>query len=200
MVLDWTKFEKEAKALGFANIAGVDEAGRGPLAGPVVAAAVIIPDNLQIEGINDSKKLSEKLRDQIYEKAIQDPSIQYGIGIVEPEEIDQINILNATFLAMQKAVLALPVKPDLLLVDGNQSPKISIPTWTIVKGDAQSKSIALASIIAKVKRDQIMKEIDQLLPQYCFLEHKGYPTVKHKLLIEKYGLSEYHRKSFRSTF
>ncbi len=197
MTLDWTKFEKEAQALGFANVAGVDEAGRGPLAGPVVAAAVIIPLNLDIEGIDDSKKLSDKSRREIFSKAVQHPHIQYGIGIVESQEIDRINILNATFLAMKKAVSALNSNPDLLLVDGNQSPKIEIPTWTIVKGDAKSKSIALASIIAKVTRDQIMERLDELMPHYRFRKHKGYPTPEHKLLIKEFGFSRYHRRSFR---
>lgn len=197
MQIDWLKFENEAKALGYVNIAGVDEAGRGPLAGPVVAAAVILNDQFAIDGINDSKKLSDTARKKIFDQAIIHPGISYGIGIVEPTIIDSINILNATFLAMKRAVDNLNIRPDFLLIDGNQSPKIPVPTKTVIKGDALSKSIALASIIAKVTRDEIMAEIDKLVPQYEFSSHKGYPTLKHKMLIEKFGLSEYHRKTFK---
>jgi ribonuclease HII len=200
MTLDWKKFEKEAKALGFQLIAGIDEAGRGPLAGPVVAAACIIADHLYIPAINDSKKLSEKQRDQIYLDYINHPDIDYGVGIVDHGEIDELNILQATFLAMRRAVEQLPKVPDLLLVDGNQSPKISIKTWPIVKGDALSQSIAMASIIAKVTRDKMMNELDHLYPQYGFAKHKGYPTAYHKEMIAKHGLSSVHRKTFKSTF
>lgn len=200
MTLDWKKFEKEAKALGFQLIAGIDEAGRGPLAGPVVAAACIIADHLYIPAINDSKKLSEKQRDQIYLDYINHPDIDYGVGIVDHVEIDELNILQATFLAMRRAVEQLPKVPDLLLVDGNQSPKISIKTWPIVKGDALSQSIAMASIIAKVTRDKMMNELDHLYPQYGFAKHKGYPTAYHKEMIAKHGLSSVHRKTFKSTF
>jgi ribonuclease HII len=200
MSFDWLKFENEAKALGYANIAGIDEAGRGPLAGPVVAAAVILKGPVEIQGVNDSKKISEKKRDFIYQEAINHPNILYGIGIVEPEVIDSINILQATFLAMKTAVDHLSITPDLLLVDGNQPPKIPIQTWTIVKGDSLSFSIALASIIAKVTRDKIMDELDRNLPQYQFSQHKGYPTATHKKLIQQHGLSPYHRKSFNSSF
>jgi ribonuclease HII len=200
MTLDWKKFEKEAKALGFQHIAGIDEAGRGPLAGPVVAAACIIKDSLDIPLINDSKKMSEKLRDQIFDEFIHHPDISYGIGIVDHLEIDQLNILQATFLAMKRAVEKLSITPDLLLVDGNQSPKIPIKTWTIVKGDALSQSIAMASILAKVTRDRLMLQLDSLYPKYGFAQHKGYPTAHHKLMIQEFGLSPVHRKTFKSTF
>jgi len=199
MEIDWLKYENEAKALRYSLIAGVDEAGRGPLAGPVVAAAVILIQDVNILGVNDSKKLSEKARQEIYQQVICHENLLYGVGVVEADVIDELNILNATFLAMKKAVEALPEKPDFLLIDGNQSPKIPIPTRTIIKGDALSKSIALASIIAKVTRDEIMKKLDAKMPQYQFLSHKGYPTSKHKQLIEKFGLSDQHRKSFKCT-
>lgn len=199
MVIDWTKFENEARALGYANIAGVDEAGRGPLAGPVVAAAVIIPNSVTISGINDSKKLTEKIRNQIFESVVNNPLIDYGIAIVEPSVIDEINILQATFLAMRQAVAKLSKTPDCLLIDGNQSPKINIPTQLIVKGDSLSQSIALASILAKVTRDKIMEEIAREYPHYLFQKHKGYPTVVHKEIIAKYGLTPHHRKTFKFT-
>jgi ribonuclease HII len=196
MVVDWTKFENEARALGYANIAGVDEAGRGPLAGPVVAAAVIIPEGMIIPGVNDSKKLTEKQRDLIFDTVVKNDRIDYGIAVIDSSIIDEINILQATFLAMRNAVKKLLIQPDYLLIDGNQSPKIDIPTRLIIKGDSLSQSIALASILAKVARDRIMNQIAIEYPQYFFAKHKGYPTLVHKQMIAEYGLTPYHRKTF----
>lgn len=195
---DWLYFERQAQSNGFQYIAGVDEAGRGPLAGPVVAAAVVFLKERAIEGINDSKKLSELERRAIYSMAQNDPFICHGIGVVDVQEIDRINILQATFLAMQKAVEALSLAPDFILVDGNQKPSFSVPCLPIVKGDQLSQSIALASIFAKVTRDQMMIELDQIYPEYGFKQHKGYPTRLHKEKIKEKGLSPCHRLSFSS--
>jgi ribonuclease HII len=195
---DWTLFEKKARGLGFNHIAGVDEAGRGPLAGPVVAAAVILPETHDITHINDSKKLSEDVRLSIFDSIKNHPTICYGIGIATHEEIDAINILQATFLAMNRAVANLAIQPDILLIDGNRSPKTAIKTWAIVKGDALSESIALASIIAKCTRDQMMLDLDQIYPNYGFKQHKGYPTKAHRLAVQIHGLSPVHRKTFSS--
>ena len=196
MMHDWALFEKKARGLGFKHIAGVDEAGRGPLAGPVVAAAVILPESHDITRIDDSKKLSEAVRMSIFSSIQNHPTIHYGVGIATHEEIDAINILQATFLAMNRAVANLSIQPDILLVDGNRSPKTSIKTWAIVKGDALSQSIALASIIAKCTRDLMMLELDQVYPNYGFKQHKGYPTLAHRKAIHQHGLSPVHRKSF----
>ena len=196
---DWLKFEKEAKALGYKFIAGIDEAGRGPLAGPVVAAAVILKSNIQIPGVNDSKKLTESKRNDLFEIITNHPDIIYCISRVEHTTIDEINILNATLLAMKQAVDGLSICPDLLLVDGNKSVNSNIPCRPIVKGDSLSLSIAIASILAKVTRDQIMDKLHEEMPQYDFKKHKGYPTIKHKLLIQEHGLSKYHRKTFKSS-
>ena len=188
-------YEKLAIEKGFKTICGIDEAGRGPLAGPVYAAAVILPIDLEIEGLNDSKKLTEKKREALFD-IICEKAISYSIGISTEEEIDEINILNATFLAMRRAVDGLSVKPDFALVDGNQHPKLSIPDETIVKGDGKSMSIAAASILAKVSRDRFMLEIAEKYPEYCFQQHKGYGTKLHYEMIEKYGVSPVHRRSF----
>lgn len=176
-------------------ICGIDEAGRGPLCGPVCAGAVILPFGVEIEGLNDSKKLSEKKRDYLYEK-IKEKAIAWAIGLASPEEIDQINILNATYLAMKRAVDSLSEKPKFALVDGNRIQGLSIPSQCIVKGDSKSASIAAASIMAKVTRDRIMKEIAKEYPQYNLDKHKGYPTKEHYSLIGKYGVCEIYRKSF----
>ena len=188
-------YEKLAIEKGFKTICGIDEAGRGPLAGPVYAAAVILPIDLEIDGINDSKKLTEKKREVLFD-IICEKAISYSIGIATEEEIDEINILKATFLAMRRAVDGLSVKPDYALIDGNQHPVLSIPDETIVKGDGKSMSIAAASILAKVSRDRFMLHIAEKYPEYCFEKHKGYGTKLHYEMIEKYGVSPVHRRSF----
>lgn len=189
-------YEQNAINNGFKIICGIDEAGRGPLAGPVYAAAVILPIGLEIEGLNDSKKLSEKKREQLFD-VICEKAIAYSIGIATEEEIDEINILNATFLAMHRAVEGLKIKPDYALIDGNQHPKIpDLAEETVVKGDGKSMSIAAASILAKVGRDRFMLEIAGQYPEYCFERHKGYGTKLHYEMIEKYGVSKVHRRSF----
>lgn len=193
--MDWNEFENSAYADGYACVCGIDEAGRGPLAGPVYAAAVILPKNTIIEGINDSKKLSEKKRDLLFDEIIQ-ASIACSVGTASEAEIDDINILNATFLAMKRAVDGLAVKPDIALVDGNRAPKLDIPVQTIVKGDAKSVSIAAASILAKVSRDRYMLEMSEKYPQYHFEKHKGYGTKLHYEMIEQHGISPIHRRTF----
>jgi len=189
-------YENNALSKGFKTICGIDEAGRGPLAGPVYAAAVILPFGLEIEGLNDSKKLSEKKREQLFD-VICEKAIAYSVGIATEKEIDEINILNATFLAMKRAVDGLCVKPDYALVDGNRYPKIDdVVEEVVVKGDAKSMSIAAASIIAKVSRDRFMLEITEKYPEYCFEKHKGYGTKLHYEKILEHGPSPIHRMSF----
>ena len=188
-------YEKLAIEKGFKTICGVDEAGRGPLAGPVYAAAVILPIDLEIDGLNDSKKLTEKKREALFD-VICEKAISYSIGIATEEEIDEINILNATFLAMRRAVDGLSVKPDYALIDGNQHPGLLIADETVVKGDGKSMSIAAASILAKVSRDRFMLQIAEKYPEYCFEKHKGYGTKLHYEMIEKYGVAPIHRRSF----
>ena len=180
-------------------ICGVDEAGRGPLARDVYAAAVIFDDDTVIDGINDSKKLSEKKREALFD-IITERAKAYSIATASIEEIETLNILNAAMLAMKRAVEGLNVKPQLALIDGNKSPKIDIPTETVVKGDAKSQSIAAASILAKVSRDRYMKELDKEYPQYQFSRHNGYGTKLHYEMIEKYGISPVHRPSFLKKF
>lgn len=192
--MDYT-FEHQAHEQGFTVVCGVDEAGRGPLAGPVCAAAVILPDGLVIEGLDDSKKLTEKKRDALYD-VIKENAISYGIAFASVEEIEKLNILQATFLAMKRAVESLEVKPDLALVDGNQKPPLDIQARTLVKGDAKSPSIAAASILAKVTRDRLMSEIAEEYPQYEFPKHKGYGTKLHYEKIMEHGISPVHRRSF----
>ena len=187
--------ENCAYEMGFQAVCGVDEAGRGPLAGPVFAAAVILPPGLIIEGLNDSKQLSEKKREELFD-IIQREAVAYGIGMADHKEIDQVNILQATFLAMRRAVEKLSPAPDLVLVDGNRDPNLGIETHTIVKGDARSASIAAASILAKVSRDRYMMELDKLYPAYEFAKHKGYPTKEHYQAIRDSGVSPVHRKTF----
>ena len=188
-------YEKLAIEKGFKTICGIDEAGRGPLAGPVYAAAVILPIDLEIDGLNDSKKLTEKKREALFD-IICEKAIAYSIGIATEEEIDEINILKATFLAMRRAVEGLSVSPDYALIDGNQHPGLAIADETVVKGDAKSMSIAAASILAKVSRDRFMLQIAEKYPEYCFEKHKGYGTKLHYEMIEKYGVAPVHRKSF----
>lgn len=193
--MDWLFYENEAKAKGYNVICGVDEAGRGPLAGPVFAAAVILPDGHIIEGVNDSKKLSEKKREMLFDKIIEE-CVCYAIGTANEKEIDEINILQATYLAMKRAVEGLEIKPDYVLIDGNRMPPLDIPAETIVKGDGKSASIAAASIIAKVSRDRYMLALAEKYPQYEFEKHKGYGTKLHYEKIAEHGISDIHRKSF----
>jgi len=193
--MDWFAYESEEKQKGYTAICGIDEAGRGPLAGPVFAAAVILPDGQFIEGLNDSKKLSAKKREYLFDQIIQ-VAICYSVGFATEKEIDEINILQATFLAMQRAFQGLQIKPDCALVDGNQMPKLGVPTQTIIKGDGLSASIAAASILAKVSRDRLMLELDTMYPEYQFSKHKGYGTALHTELIKKYGPSPIHRMTF----
>lgn len=193
-------FEENAISKGFKTICGIDEAGRGPLAGPVYAAAVILPLGLEITGLNDSKKLSEKKREELFD-VICEKAVDFSIGIADEKEIDEINILNATFLAMKRAVDGLKIKPDYALIDGNRYPRIGgVTEETIVKGDGKSMSVAAASILAKVSRDRYMLEIAEKYPQYCFEKHKGYGTKLHYEMLEKYGISPVHRKSFLKKF
>lgn len=177
-------------------ICGIDEAGRGPLAGPVVVGAVILPKDSFIEGINDSKKISEKKREEIFEKII-DEAISYGVGIVSQEQIDDMNILNATKMALTMALKELSVKPDLIIVDAlNKIDTLGIPYISMVKGDAKIYSVAAASIIAKVTRDRMMQEWDNIYPAYGFAKHKGYGTAFHIQAIKENGLCILHRKTF----
>ncbi len=188
--------EKAAREKGYRYICGVDEAGRGPLAGPVCAAAVILPDDLEIEGLNDSKKLSEKKREALFD-IICEKALAYSIAYGSLEEIETLNILEATFLAMNRSIEGLKTSADYALIDGNRIPKgIKIPCETVVKGDAKSCSIAAASILAKVTRDRLLLEYDKKYPQYNFKKHKGYGTKEHTELIKKYGPCEIHRLSF----
>jgi ribonuclease HII len=189
-------FEKKAFNKGFSRIAGIDEAGRGPLAGPVVSAAVIIPISSQISGISDSKKLSPQKRDYLYEK-IYDSAVSVGIGIVDPFEIDRINILQAALLSMAMAVENLVPQPDCLLIDGTFLISSTLPQEAIPKGDALSASIAAASIVAKVTRDRLMERYHEDYPQFEFSKHKGYPTKAHKQAIQKFGCCPIHRRTFK---
>ena len=194
--MNWTHFEQQAQDKNYKNIAGVDEAGRGPLAGPVVASACIIKNNASIEGINDSKKLTPKKRSSLFNLILNHPDFHIGIGIVCPKRIDEINILQATFEAMKIAINDLPIDADFALIDGSLVPKISIPAIAIVKGDSKSLSIAAASIVAKETRDNIMKDLHLKHPEYGFDKHKGYPTKAHREAIEKWGAIGEHRMSF----
>lgn len=187
--------ENEYREKGFNIICGVDEAGRGPLAGPVYAAAVILPSDCVIEGLNDSKKLTEKKREKLFDE-IKEKALAYGIASADEKEIDEINILNATFLAMKRAINSLSVKPDLALIDGNQKPHTDIEEVTVIKGDAKSMSIAAASVLAKVSRDRFMLEMAEKYPQYEFARHKGYGTKLHYEKIAQYGVCDIHRRTF----
>lgn len=189
------EYEEKHYLEGYTAVCGCDEAGRGPLCGPVVAAAVILPRGLEIEGLNDSKKLSEKKREALFD-IIKEKAIAYAIAEVSPKEIDEINILNASMLAMRRAVEALSVKADFALIDGNCSRGFAIPTETVVKGDAKSYSIAAASILAKVTRDRGCIELDKEYPQYGIAKHKGYPTKDHMDAVRKYGPAPIYRMSF----
>ena len=190
------EFEKAAVNSGFSCICGVDEAGRGPLAGPVCAAAVILPVGAVIEGLDDSKKLTEKKRERLYD-IIKQTAVAYSVAYGTLEEIETVNILEATYLAMNRAIEGLNVKPDFALIDGNRVPRgIKIPCETIVKGDSKSMSVAAASVLAKVTRDRLMLEYDKKYPEYNFKKHKGYGTKEHTELIKQYGPCEIHRLSF----
>lgn len=190
------EIEENLYEQGCHSICGIDEAGRGPLAGPVVVAAVIMPRNSMIEGVNDSKKVSEKKREVLYEQILQE-AISYGIGIIDQKEIDNINILNATKKGLTTAVQALTVKPDRIIVDALEHiDTCHIPYTSIIKGDAKCYSIAAASIIAKVTRDRIMRQWDEIYPKYGFAKHKGYGTKAHIEAIKEYGLTPIHRLSF----
>lgn len=190
------ELEKSLIAQGKNYICGVDEAGRGPLAGPVCAAAVILPEDCVIEGLNDSKKLSEKKRETLYDIIIE-KAISYSIAFGTLEEIEEYNILEATYIAMNRAIDGLDIKPDHALIDGNRVPKgIKVPCDTVVKGDSKSFSIAAASILAKVTRDRLLLQYDELYPEYNFKKHKGYGTKEHYEAINKYGVCKIHRLSF----
>ena len=192
--------ENELRKKGFNTICGIDEAGRGPLAGPVVVACVIMPADSMIEGVNDSKKISEKKREKLYDQILEE-AISYGVGIVGQDEIDEINILNATKKGLTMSLQELTVKPDLIIVDALiQIDTLGITYESIIKGDAKCYSIAAASIIAKVTRDRIMREWDKVYPEYGFEKHKGYGTAAHIAAIKEYGLCPIHRKSFTTHF
>lgn len=193
--MDWYAYEKQAISQGCRAVCGIDEAGRGPLAGPVCAAAVILPVDCELPGLDDSKKLTEKKRELLF-PLITQKALAYGIGWADEEEIDRLNILRATFQAMARAVEALKLPPDWAMVDGNRMPPLSIPGETIVKGDAKSASIAAASILAKVSRDRVLCRMDAQYPQYGFAKHKGYGTKAHYEAIKAYGVLPVHRKSF----
>ncbi len=187
--------ERRLRSEGYRLIAGIDEAGRGPLAGPVYAAAVILPEECVIEGLNDSKKLSEKRREELYDIIIE-KAVAYNIQSVSEKIIDEVNILNAVFIAMNKASQALSPQPDYVLVDGNRIKDMIFPCETVVKGDSKSINIAAASILAKVSRDRYITEISDKYPEYNFAKHKGYGTKEHVEALKKYGPCEIHRKTF----
>lgn len=195
MSLDMWEYEQKYYDQGFNIVCGIDEAGRGPLAGPVCAAAVILPKNVEIPGLNDSKKLSDKKRRELY-PIIKEKAIAWGIAFADEKEIDEINILQATYLAMERAVAQLSVKPEILLADGNRAKDFGIPAETVVHGDSLSASIAAASVLAKVSRDDLMLEMAERYPQYAFEIHKGYGTKAHCEAILANGPCEIHRRTF----
>lgn len=197
--IDLWLYEKEAFADGFQLVCGVDEAGRGPLAGPVCAAAVILPPELVIPGLNDSKKLTDKKRRELC-SVITAEAVSYGIAFASEQEIDEINILQATFLAMERAMAQLAPPPELALIDGNRSKDFGLPVRTIVKGDSLSASIAAASILAKVTRDRLMEQYDEQYPQYGFAVHKGYGTKRHYAALRECGPCPIHRQTFLKKF
>ena len=189
------EYDKTVKQEGYKIICGVDEAGRGPLAGPVYACAIIMKEDFIIPEVNDSKKLTEKKREALYDLILKN-ALDCSVAFVDEKEIDEINILNATMKAMEMAINGLMIKPDLALIDGNQNRGISLNNRTVIKGDAQSYNIAAASIIAKVSRDRFIIEMDEKYPEYGFKKHKGYGTKEHMDAIRKYGPCEIHRRSF----
>ncbi len=192
---DLWQIEDEYFAQGIQRICGVDEAGRGPLAGPVCAAAVVLPPHLEIPGLDDSKKLSDKRRRELF-PIIQEQALAYGIAFASPEEIDRLNILQATFLAMERAIAKLQCRPELVLIDGNRAKDFGLPVKTVVHGDSLSANIAAASILAKVTRDDYMIQMSHIYPQYGFEIHKGYGTRQHYLALDTYGPAYLHRQTF----
>ena len=197
--IDLWKIEDEYLSAGIQLICGVDEAGRGPLAGPVCAAAVILPPHFDLPGLNDSKKLTDKRRRELF-PLIKDAAIAYGIGFASHEEVDSINILQATYLAMERAIAQLSISPEQLLIDGNRAKDFGIPTRTVVKGDSLSASIAAASVLAKVSRDDLMLQAAEEYPRYGFEIHKGYGTKAHYEALSSFGPSPIHRKTFLKKF
>ena len=193
------EIENGVRGEGFEIICGVDEAGRGPLAGPVCAAAVILPMGLEIPGLTDSKKLTDKKRRELF-PVIKEQAIAYGIGLASHEEIDEINILQATYLAMERALAQLAVTPDIALIDGNRAKDFGLPVRTVVKGDSLSMNIAAASILAKVTRDDLMLELAQKYPEYGFEVHKGYGTKAHYEALRIHGAADIHRRTFLKKF
>ena len=197
--IDMWSIENSCFSNGIQIVCGVDEAGRGPLAGPVCAAAVILPPNVEIPGLNDSKKLTDKKRRELF-PVIKEMAIAFGIGYASHEEIDEINILQATYLAMERALAQLSVKPELALIDGNRAKDFGLPVRTVVKGDSLSASIAAASVLAKVSRDDLMLQLAEEYPHYGFEIHKGYGTKAHYEAIRAHGPSPVHRKTFLKKF
>jgi len=193
--MDLWEIERGLLADGYKAICGIDEAGRGPLAGPVFAAAVVLPFGIDIPGLNDSKKLSEAMRKKLYDIIVK-KALAYGIGTADHKEVDEINILNATFLAMKRAAENITIRPDFALIDGNRDPGLTIKSKCIVGGDGKSASIAAASILAKVSRDALMIELAEKYPQYGFEKHKGYGTKMHYQKLDEFGASEIHRATF----
>jgi len=193
------EIENNVYSDGYQVICGVDEAGRGPLAGPVCAAAVILPRGLEIPGLTDSKKLTDKKRRELF-PIIKEQAVAYGIGLASHDEIDEINILQATYLAMERALAQLPVKPDIALIDGNRAKDFGLPVRTVVKGDSLSANIAAASVLAKVTRDDLMLELAKQYPEYSFEVHKGYGTKAHYEALRMHGASAVHRRSFLKKF
>ena len=193
--VDLWEIQNSYAAEGYQSICGVDEAGRGPLAGPVCAAAVILPPGFEIPGLNDSKQLTDKKRRELF-PVIKAQAIAWGIAMVDEKVIDEINILNATFQAMKGAIAQLSVRPDLALIDGNRVTDFGVPAIPVVKGDARVASIAAASILAKVARDEYMEKMDEVYPAYGFAVHKGYGTKRHYAAVDQYGLCPIHRKTF----
>lgn len=191
------EYEHQARELGFRSVCGIDEAGRGPLAGPVFAAAVILPEGIVFEGLDDSKKLSEKKREKLFEMITSpDSGVIFSVAQASEREIDTYNILNATFLAMRRAAEGLREQPEFALVDGNRDPHLKVPALCVVGGDGKSASIAAASVLAKVSRDRYMLKLDEQFPCYGFAQHKGYPTQLHYQMLLEHGVSEVHRVSF----
>lgn len=192
---DWLKYEQELKAQGYLAVCGIDEAGRGPLAGPVCTACVILPEGYVPDGVNDSKKLTEKKREALYDIICRD-AVAYGIAMATQAEIDEYNILQATFLAMRRAFEQIQPSPQAAIIDGNQKPGLPVYEFTLVKGDALSASVAAASILAKVTRDRYMTALDTRYPAYGFAKHKGYGTAAHRAALLEYGPCPEHRRSF----
>ena len=194
-IIDNLKFEKEAYELGYEFVAGVDEVGRGPLVGPVVTACVILPKNFELEGLTDSKKLTEKKREMFYD-IIMEKALSVSVGVIDQDVIDKVNIYEATKLAMYESINNSKIKPDYILIDAMKLDKLKVPSVSIIKGDLKSISISAASVIAKVTRDRMMYELDLKYPMYDFKNNKGYPTKKHIEAIMEYGILKEHRKTF----